>query len=149
MHLLYEEDYTFESAKLSIWTAAEVAVTIMAASIPVLRILVRNYVTRRSEYSRSRSNGTFPGGTNITSITAGSRRQTFRRSANSSGGDLGDGDSGKDLELPLQDPLHIVKFETVRVDYARRTPSQRSNVDQYGFEMAYVPPKRHSGGSMI
>jgi hypothetical protein len=126
------------------WTAAEVAVTIIASSIPVMRILIRNYVNSRLYYSRSHTNGTFQGGTNTTSITAGVRADPFKGSPTSSGGDLDDGDSDEDLGLPLQDPRQIVRFETVRVDYERRSPTSNSHVDKYGFEMAYVPPRRDS-----
>jgi hypothetical protein len=134
--LLYEEDFTFESGILAMWTTAELAVTIIAASIPVLRILVRNMVTNRS-YSQSGGNGDFTAGTH-TSVVASSRRG-LKNSVSSSG----DADSVRSLNLPRQDSGHIVKFETVTVDYDRRS-GQSDNLDAYAFEMANVSPKRQN-----
>lgn len=44
---LYTSDYTYESGQLFIWTSAELAVTIVAASIPILRALFSDLVTSR------------------------------------------------------------------------------------------------------
>lgn len=41
---LYASDYPYEASKLLIWTAAELATTIIATSIPVLRALLRDFV---------------------------------------------------------------------------------------------------------
>ncbi|ETS79804.1 hypothetical protein PFICI_07333 [Pestalotiopsis fici W106-1] len=66
--LLVSHDTTYFSADVMIWTAAEIATTIMAASIPVLRVFLRRMVTvRRSagsntnhnSYHRSAADGTF------------------------------------------------------------------------------------------
>lgn len=42
---LYATDYTYEASRLLIWTAAELATTIIATSIPVLRALLRDIVS--------------------------------------------------------------------------------------------------------
>lgn len=136
IRLLYEEDFTFEAGILAMWTAAEMSVTIIAASIPVLRILVRNIVTHRS-YSNSGGNGNFLGGTH-TSVVAHPRRGL-------KSGSSGDADSTTSLGLPRQSSGHIVKFETVTVDYERRSMSQSENINNsYSFEMAHVAPKRQN-----
>ncbi|KAF7532054.1 hypothetical protein G7054_g8319 [Neopestalotiopsis clavispora] len=66
--LLVSHDTTYLSANVMIWTAAEIATTIMAASIPVLRVFLRRIVTVRqshssnvnnSAYHRSAADGTF------------------------------------------------------------------------------------------
>lgn len=41
---VYVLDYSWEESKLFVWTAAELATTIIAASIPVLRVFLRNMV---------------------------------------------------------------------------------------------------------
>lgn len=118
------------------WTAAEMSVTIIAASIPVLRILVRNIVTHRS-YSQSGGNGDFAGATHTSSVVASSRRGL-------KSGSSGDADSITSLGLPRQNSGHIVKFETVTVDYERRPMSQSENIHSYSFEMGNVAPKRNN-----
>ncbi|KAK9424519.1 hypothetical protein SUNI508_03395 [Seiridium unicorne] len=139
VRLLYEEDFTYESGILAMWTAAELSVTIMAASIPVLRILIRNIVTHRS-YSQSGGNGEFAGNTHTSVVSS---KRGLKNSLSSSGG----AESVTSLGLPRQDSRHIVKFETVTVDYERRSVSQGNNLDSYGFEMANVsPPKRQTSG---
>jgi hypothetical protein len=136
VRLLYEEDFTYEAGILAMWTAAELSVTIIAASIPVLRILIRNIVTHRS-YSNSGGQGGFPVGTQ-TSVVTSSRRGL------KSGFSSGDADSIASLGLPRQDPRHIVKFETVTVDYERRSTSQSEMINTYAFEMEGVTPKRQT-----
>lgn len=59
--LLLTGDFTFESGQLSIWSAAEIATTIMATSIPVLRLWVKTIVSVHSQYHLSSSDGTFNG----------------------------------------------------------------------------------------
>lgn len=41
---LYSGDYTYEAGQLFIWTGAELATTIVAASIPILRVLLSDIV---------------------------------------------------------------------------------------------------------
>ncbi|KAB5585117.1 hypothetical protein GE09DRAFT_15318 [Coniochaeta sp. 2T2.1] len=56
--LLADGDFTFQGYNLAAWGAAEVATTIMASSIPVLRVLIREVkatVTNRRLYGRSSS----------------------------------------------------------------------------------------------
>lgn len=52
--LLLNGDFTYEGYNLVIWGASEVAITFMAASIPVLRVLVREVRTMtRRRYGRT------------------------------------------------------------------------------------------------
>ncbi|KAI0837562.1 hypothetical protein F5Y06DRAFT_270757 [Hypoxylon sp. FL0890] len=50
------EDFFYEGSKLVIWGSAEVATTIMAASIPVLRVLIRDF---RESVAWHRQSGSF------------------------------------------------------------------------------------------
>ncbi|KKY36929.1 putative integral membrane protein [Diaporthe ampelina] len=59
--LLLTDDFTFESGQLSIWSAAEIATTIMATSIPVLRLWLKTIVSVHSRYHLSSADGTFDG----------------------------------------------------------------------------------------
>lgn len=60
--LLLTQDFTFESGQLSIWSAAEIATTIMATSIPVLRLWLKQIVSVHSRYHLSSADdGTFDG----------------------------------------------------------------------------------------
>lgn len=59
--LLLTDDFTFESGQLSIWSAAEIATTIMATSIPVLRLWLKKIVSVHSRYHLSSADGTFDG----------------------------------------------------------------------------------------
>ncbi|KAI1409017.1 hypothetical protein F5Y13DRAFT_171333 [Hypoxylon sp. FL1857] len=52
------EDFFYEGGKLVIWGSAEVATTIMAASIPVLRVLIRDF---RESVAWYRHSGSFRG----------------------------------------------------------------------------------------
>lgn len=45
------QDYSYEAGLLFIWTGAELATTIVAASIPILRALVSDMVHSRYPYS--------------------------------------------------------------------------------------------------
>ncbi|KAI1781511.1 hypothetical protein F4818DRAFT_399198 [Hypoxylon cercidicola] len=50
---LYSVDFFYDGGNLAIWGAAEVSTTIMASSIPVLRVLVRDVVSTASRNHRS------------------------------------------------------------------------------------------------
>ncbi|KAI1849113.1 hypothetical protein JX266_005074 [Neoarthrinium moseri] len=109
--LVEEDDFTYRSGELAIWTVAEIATTIMAASIPVLRVHVRKIVTVHADvaattsnhpgndtynnpYHRSAADGTFlrnlriasKGSEHRTVITSGHRSSTGARSGYSGGG---------------------------------------------------------------
>lgn len=121
--LLLTDDFTFESGQLSIWSAAEIATTIMATSIPVLRLWLKTIVSVHSRYQLSSADGTFDGrGVNhgrqqqrskmttmatTTTITSGGNSSSMVRKASSKRGrtklaDLGwsrsSSESSEDLE---------------------------------------------------
>ncbi|KAI1406401.1 hypothetical protein F4819DRAFT_156938 [Hypoxylon fuscum] len=50
---LYSVDFSYEGGNLAIWGAAEVSTTIMAASIPILRVFVRDVTAAASRYRRT------------------------------------------------------------------------------------------------
>lgn len=94
---LYATDYTYEASKLLIWTAAELATTIIATSIPILRALLRDIVTSSyrnrgpagNRYSNTFKSATYRGrsgslsesfpragaGTSVAVCTGGSQNQ--------------------------------------------------------------------------
>ncbi|KUI55848.1 hypothetical protein VP1G_03182 [Cytospora mali] len=77
---LYASDYTYEASRLLIWTAAELATTIIAASIPVLRALLRDIVN--SSYKNRGQTGSRFSNTFKSSAYTGnsrSRSDTFPR----------------------------------------------------------------------
>ncbi|KAI0170535.1 hypothetical protein BJ166DRAFT_197689 [Pestalotiopsis sp. NC0098] len=64
--LVNTTDFTYRAGDLAIWTVAEVATTVMASSIPVLRVFLRKIVTSHpgshgavNPYHRSAADGTF------------------------------------------------------------------------------------------
>ncbi|KAI0132004.1 hypothetical protein BJ170DRAFT_591986 [Xylariales sp. AK1849] len=148
IRLQYQEDYTFEAGRLTMWTAAETAVTIIAASIPVLRMLIRNIVTHKA-YSNSGGNGsTFQRGTHTSMIVSSRRIQSGH--GGKSGSTLGDEESLASLGLPSsalsrsESGRHIMKFEEVTVDYERRSQSSNANgaMMNVDFDMGRVIPRR-------
>ncbi|KAK2012054.1 hypothetical protein LZ32DRAFT_560233 [Colletotrichum eremochloae] len=57
--LASEADWTYEIGQLAIWGIVEPGVTITAASIPVLRVLIRDVVTATQKYYNSSGFGSF------------------------------------------------------------------------------------------
>ncbi|KAI1442826.1 hypothetical protein F5Y02DRAFT_429439 [Annulohypoxylon stygium] len=53
LHNLYSVDFFYAGGNLAIWGTAEVATTIMASSIPVLRVLIRDVASAASRNHRS------------------------------------------------------------------------------------------------
>lgn len=77
---LYASDYPYEASKLLIWTAAELATTIIATSIPVLRALLRDFV--HSSYRNRGPTGNRYSTTSKSAAYAGhsrSRPESFAR----------------------------------------------------------------------
>lgn len=127
--LLQSNDFTFRSGELAIWTVAEIATTIMATSIPVLRVFLRKMVTAHptganNPYHRSAADGTFlqslrsasKGTEHTTTITSGARNSVGAKAHGRQGKDpralslaQGTGYEGK-----------IMKIDTVAIDYGQR-----------------------------
>lgn len=76
---LYSGDYTYEAGQLFIWTGAELATTIVAASIPILRALLSDIVksskSRRQEVTELNTFTTLKdeGGIRVTHTTTVTR----------------------------------------------------------------------------
>lgn len=139
---LQAHDFTFEAGQLAIWTVAEISTTIMASSIPVLRILIVKAIktgrsqTGRSQtgYHRSMHDGTFKHGRTHTTIITSSGSRRGRKTSEASS-------STQDEELGLgrrEDTTgKIVKVETVSVDYDTRTLGGRNSIG-LGIELERV-----------
>ncbi|KAI5919034.1 hypothetical protein F4810DRAFT_525472 [Camillea tinctor] len=75
-------DITYDRTDLTIWTLAEPAVTIMAASIPILRMLYRELKSSQRSYFRSRSKTTQSNaGQDKTRPSSKSRRTQYGRAS--------------------------------------------------------------------
>lgn len=133
--LLANGDFTFESYSLVAWGAAEVATTIMASSIPVLRVLVREVkaITSKkygfSSGNNSRSNGTNSLGRSDTVIVGGNGHKkspsvhvlsTFKGSKS---------DNRSDTSVLITEPAEgiIIQTQEINIEYHRR--DGRSEVD--------------------
>lgn len=135
---LFTSDYTWDEASLFVWTATELATTIVAASIPVLRPLLQSLVqsTQRRE-GRTGVTNTFKTGTYV--CTAVGRAQSYRRmdrdslsQKTSRSGRLEDisedGDGSKSLALKPFKSLEkgreydgIIKTEEVQIEFDRQS----------------------------
>lgn len=153
---LYSNDYTFDEANLFIWTAAELATTIIATSIPVLRALLRNIV--QSATRNKTGVNTFKTGTYMCSTM--SHSQSYKRmvgdDAKPKGTTLASiSESGVSVTSLVitppysvdKDPEHggIMKTREITVDYDRRSQINNHEGDRganasLGFEMEDVTP---------
>lgn len=157
---LYTTDYTWEESSLFVWTAAELGTTIIAASIPILRTLLRNIKdsTHRRD-GRTGVTNTFKTGTYVCSTVG--RSQSYRRmdgdtiSQKPGGKGHLDGisESGESVtslvDLPMKnfgnDRAHggIMKTEEVQVQYDRKSWDGKGIVQTenpvLGFEMEEMP----------
>ena len=146
--LLVEHDFIFEDGHLAVWTIAEIATTIVAASIPALRVLYLDHRPsgrRHKSYAMSTFDGTFP-----FNIKNGlSRTDTVITSAN---GKCRNGAKPKDFcpeaaEFGSDSDGKIVQVQTITVDYdlpslrASRLGTGPKPRQTAGFEVDNVPPK--------
>lgn len=157
----YSDDYTYDESSLFVWTAAELATTITAASIPVLRALLRRIVSS-TQRTRARTGvNTFKSGTYMCSTV--SRTQSYRRMEGGTlpgtkqrggNGNLGsiseNGESVSSLVVAQESGADkfqgyggIMKTEEITVDYGRRDRHDeggQANNSALGFELEEVPP---------
>lgn len=133
--LIDSNDFSFHSGQLAIWTAAEIATTIMATSIPVLRVFLRRMVTAHpgngegiNRYHRSTADGLFLKSLHIAS--KGSQHTTTVTSRGCEPGSLkhspswrrkGQGDTSPSLES--ESGCGIMKVNTLEIDYDQRRSS--------------------------
>lgn len=163
---IYSDDYTYDEGELFIWTAAELATTIVAASIPVLRALLKSIVNSTRRTRRTGVN-TFKNGTYVCSTVSrsqsyyrrmeGQEKTTAAHRAKAGGdGNLAsiseNGESVSSLVMTParsleKDLLHggIMKTEEITVDYDRRSRqgTEDKNGDGnavLGFELQEVTP---------
>lgn len=162
---IYSDDYTYDESDLFVWTAAELATTITAASIPVLRALLKSIVSS-TQRTRGRTGvNTFKTGTYMCSTV--SRSQSYRRmegeavplpKTKGGGGGGGDrnlgsisenGESVHSLVMTPEKTLEgegrggIMKTEEITVDYDRRSRHEESgkmDSSALGFELEEVAP---------
>ncbi|KAF7539652.1 hypothetical protein G7054_g1967 [Neopestalotiopsis clavispora] len=132
--LVNSEDFTYRAGDLAIWTVAEVATTIMATSIPVLRVFLRRIVTTNqgssgpvNPYHRSAADGTFvknlhpdtKATEHTTNITSGVRDRN-------SGGGIGVSRFSRDrfavatVPAMTHDDGRIMKTDTIAVHFDQR-----------------------------
>lgn len=147
---IYVFDYTWSESRLFVWTAAELGTTIIAASIPVLRVLLRNMVDSTQRKTGEGLTNTFRTGTYMCSTVG--RSQSYRRMdterasqkvkrGNSFGGISEDGESMNSLSVaPVRSLDHggILKTEEIQVQYDN-SPTRPGNA-ALGFELEDVPP---------
>jgi hypothetical protein len=111
------------SASLLIWTVAEIAVTIMAASLPVLRVLFRDArLSTRRYYA-----------TDGTADAKGSRfgQSQHQRVKVTTGLDkMRDGDGSKDIILSDM-PGHIIQRTDVEVEYHTADRPDTADLESY------------------
>jgi hypothetical protein len=136
------------------WTAAEIATTIMAASIPVLRIVVQQLVTSHSKsnpYHRSAADGTFKNSTKTHTTVVSSAARDRLEHGSRRGNRQKRGDDTQTLEMGLGPESNgkIVRVATVTVDFASRTeagPMLEARREDIGIELSEVSPaRRHVG----
>lgn len=155
---IYSTDYTWDEVELFVWTAAELATTIIAASIPILRVLLRTMVTSTQRRKTEGVTNTFKTGTYMCSTAVG-RSQSYKRMDNdlvsqkSKTGERLRGISedreseasvGLGREKAFEDRMEsggIVKTEEIQVEYDSNAPRPGRNT-ALGFELEEVPPAR-------
>lgn len=103
---LYSGDYTYEAGQLFIWTGAELATTIVAASIPILRALLSDIVRSRSPKKTFTELNTFKslkdeGGIRVTHTTTITRTPSKRMLDRRPQGYTTDTENLLDEQLPV------------------------------------------------
>lgn len=174
---LWAPDYPYDESKLLIWTAAELATTIIAASIPVLRALFNNIINssyQKRGHTGTRGSNAYQSATYVGS--ARSRSDSFPRTGSiaictstsqkqKGSGALSNiyenGESVASLIIESSNPdikdfglEHggILKTEVITVNYDTR--SQRSNAESNGtdtlqdIELQQISPNYVRGKSL-
>lgn len=138
--LLQSDDFTFRSGELAIWTVAEIATTIMATSIPVLRVFLQKMVTAHpgttggiNPYRRSAVDGTFikslrsasKGTEHTTLITSGARDSTEANSFAQKSKDH------RTIGFALEPDNYgkIMKVDTVAISYGHSRRNTEEDMD--------------------
>jgi len=125
---------------LYIWGNAETASSIIAACIPILRVLVRDVRTSRRQYYASKNANTTGGGTgskNTVSVTAGRSRgpNSFQRMDDWSEKSILD-DSSAPSPKQSHAHGHIVQTREVALEY-----QDRRDGDMVEYQMENMHPR--------
>ncbi|KAK8121730.1 hypothetical protein PG984_010400 [Apiospora sp. TS-2023a] len=149
-------DFTYEDGHLVVWTIAEITTTIIAASIPVLRILYRDIrpSNRRRSYVMSTFDGTFPSaslrqGLSRTATIITSRCRDGGKRSNSSRSNRPKDFCPEAAEYGSESEGKIVQVQTITIDYDVETLRQSrlglgmgpKAGQTVGFDVDAVPPK--------
>ncbi|EFQ35342.1 hypothetical protein CGRA01v4_13362 [Colletotrichum graminicola] len=145
---LLSGDFTYDGGQLAIWGTCETSVTIMAASIPVLRVLVRDVASSARRYygsSGSRTvksrigHGPSPRRTNTVTITTSPQKGSFRRKWDRLADDRSDKSTvGAELDIDFG---KIIRTNEIVVQYDTRSEIEGRNND---YELHQMGPKNPS-----
>ncbi|KAK1996942.1 hypothetical protein LX36DRAFT_579471 [Colletotrichum falcatum] len=123
---LLSGDFTFDGSRLAVWGTCESGVTIMATSIPVLRVLIRDVATTARKYygsSGTRTNksridrGDSLNRTNTVTVTTSSpQKGSFRRKWEKLADDRSDNSADSDIDFGK-----IVRTKEIVVQYDTRS----------------------------
>ncbi|KAH8655321.1 hypothetical protein BX600DRAFT_525261 [Xylariales sp. PMI_506] len=128
---LASNDFTFDGVPLVIWGEAETATTIIAASIPVLRVLLKDI-----KQSSSRYYGSNPKSLPANPLSSVNNKSVVRtRTHSKSQDDFNDAESSKSI---LHGATQIVKTSDVRVSYGGATKDP-----ERGYEMGRFKTSAH------
>ncbi|KAK4105421.1 hypothetical protein N658DRAFT_503567 [Parathielavia hyrcaniae] len=143
-------DPTYYGAEISIWATAETATTIMAASIPVLRVLLQYFKSSARKYSSERygpsgdaSHVKGTRGTRGATTTVTATRNPTRSHA------LKDDDSDKSiLDRPMGRSNQIVQTNEYIVEFHEQDTGNKTNEDSDSMGGTYEmtnrdPPRGH------
>ncbi|KAH9907833.1 hypothetical protein F4778DRAFT_797913 [Xylariomycetidae sp. FL2044] len=136
LETLASADFFYDGSQLVIWASAEVATTIMAASIPVLRVLAREFKSSAGRYynhsssaegTRKTRAGKLTTATNTAIVTSTGRPQTSDYP----------NDDGSDRSILYGTGIgKITKTAEISVSF-----NDRSDADSLGYEMDRLPPR--------
>ncbi|KAK3312689.1 hypothetical protein B0H66DRAFT_643870 [Apodospora peruviana] len=155
-------DFTFEGYNLVIWGSGEVAITIVAASIPVLRVLVREVrVATRRRYGYSPTGGVESGShmkmkkdqtasagtvqrsnSTIVTVTSGYKPGKRMSGSFSTLDDLESGSMSEETMKRLSDanPRKILQTQEITVSYHERPEDEDDLRKMFDHRAAKEPP---------
>ncbi|KAK1585766.1 uncharacterized protein LY79DRAFT_518243 [Colletotrichum navitas] len=144
---LLSGDITYDGSRLAIWGACETGVTIMAASIPVLRVLIRDVAASTRKYYGSSGSGIDKSRigheaslkrTNTATVTTSPQKGSFRRKWDR----LTDDQSEKSVQRtePDIDFGKIIRTNEIVVQYDTRSEIERRHEDYELHQMGSKNP---------
>ncbi|KAK3314506.1 hypothetical protein B0H66DRAFT_314669 [Apodospora peruviana] len=125
---------SYDAAVLNIWDSAEVSVTIIAASIPTLRVLFRDLVNssgkRNKYYTTSDTAGSKSQG-QTHSVIVKSRQHQLKNNMH---------DGGSDESILNMAQGRIFRTDEIEVKHGDMSDGEHVGADQHGFELQPVSP---------